>query len=135
MSAGATAGHPLRRLALAATVLDLFGVAVARRRGLVGEPLRLTAPASLPTLVVLAGFGTAVSGPLLVDVALGGLAPAADAGAPRARAAIRTLAWLRLLGVLAEPITWGRRRPRSAMVLSAAHIAVAMALLQYTGDP
>jgi hypothetical protein len=126
-------GHPLGRLALAATALDLLGVCVARRRGLVGEPMRLTAPRSLPAVVVVAGFGTAVSGPLLVDVALAGLAPAADAGAPRPRRAIRALAWLRLLGVLAEPITWGRRRPRSAMVLSAAHLAVAMSLVHYTG--
>jgi hypothetical protein len=95
----------------------------------------LTAPRSLPAVVVLAGFGTAVSGPLLADVALGGLASAADAGAPRARRAIRALAWLRLLGVLAEPVTWGRRRPRSAMVLSAAHLAVAISLVHYTGGP
>lgn len=129
MAALAHTHRRLRRLALAAAVLDVVGARVATGRGLVAEPLLITAPAFTPTAVVLAGWGTAVSGPLLVDVALLALGSRADEGQTAARRTIWVLGWLRLVGVLAEPATWGRRAPRWAMLLSTGHVAVAALMI------
>lgn len=117
------------RLVVAAGALDVGGARIALRRGLVAEPLRLVAPPAIPRPVVLAGWGTALSGPWLVDVGLAALA-VAGRGRHNGERAIRALGWLRLLGVLAEPATWGRRRPRWVVLVSAGHVAVAAALIR-----
>ena len=118
------------RLAAAAGALDLVGARVAGRHGLVAEPLRLAAPAAIPRPVVLAAWGTALSGPWLVGVGLGALAVAADGGREAAGRAICVLGWLRLAGVLAEPVTWGRRRPRWTVLMSGGHVVLAVALIR-----
>lgn len=122
-------------LAVAAGALDLAGARLARRHELAGEPFRLTAPSALPRPVVLAGWGTALSAPWLVDVGLGALAVAADDGRPGARRWIRMLGWLRLVGVLGEPATWGRRRPRWVVLVSACHVALAAASIRSVRAP
>ncbi len=123
------ADRRLSKIALALVALDLVGARVARRHGLVGEPLRLRIPDRVPAPVVLVGWGTAVSAPWGMDALLVGLL----AGDPeRARRGARALAVLRVAGVLAEPVTWGRRRPRWAMGLSAAHLGLGGALLHAT---
>lgn len=118
------------RLAVAAGALDLVGARLAVRLGMGAEPLRVSVPPTLPRSIVLAGWGTALSGPLLADVGLSTLACAADSGRHEASGAIRILGWLRLTGVLAEPATWGRRRPRWVVLMSAGHMAVAVALIR-----
>jgi hypothetical protein len=117
----------LQGLAVAATVLDLAGARVAVGHGMVGEPFRIRFPSSAPAPVVLVAWGTAVSAPWWMDAALG--AAVAGGDIERARRAARVLGGMRLVGVLAEPMTWGRRRPRGAMALSAAHLALAGALV------
>ncbi len=124
-----------RRLALAAVVLDLLGTRVARRHGLVGEPLLITAPETIPSGLVLAGWGTALSGPLLVDGVLGSLCLPAREPSHAGVRAIRALGALRLAGVLTEPATWGRRAPRWVMLLGAAHVGVAVALIRTRSAP
>jgi hypothetical protein len=123
-----------RRWALVAVALDLLGMRVAGRHGLVGEPLRIKAPASIPTGLVLAGWGTALSGPLLVDGVLGSLCLPAREPSPAVNRAVRALGSLRLVGVLAEPVTWGRRAPRWTMLIAAGHVVVAVGLLQAATD-
>ena len=118
----------LRTIAIALTALDLVGARVALRHHLIGEPLRLRIPASVPHAVALIGWGTAVSAPWAMDAAL--LSSLAGRDGERARKAARVLGALRVVGVLAEPATWGRRRPRWAMVLSAGHLALGGALLR-----
>jgi len=118
------------RLAGVALALDLVGARLACSRGLIAEPLGLAAPSAIPRSVVLAGWGTALSGPWLVDGGLGALAVAADNGRADAGRAVRYLGWLRLAGVLAEPVTWGRRRPRWAVLVSAGQLALAAALIR-----
>lgn len=115
-------------------MVDIVGGLVARRTGLVGEPFLVAAPASLPVPVVLVGWGTALSGPLVADVALVALGGAADRGRSDMRRPVRWLGVLRLVGVLSEPVTWGRRRPRWPMVLSAAQLLVAASLI-HAGAP
>ena len=58
---------------------------------------------------MVVGWGTALSGPLVADAVLLAVAPVADHGHPGARRAVVLLAALRLVGVLSEPVTWGRR--------------------------
>ena len=126
--------HALRRLALAATALDVIGARIAVPRGLVGEPLLISVPAELPAGVVLAGWGTALSAPLLMDGALGALSLAGDSRGATSRA-VRALGMLRLVGVLVEPVTWGRRAPRWAMLISVGHVAIAASLIRQAGRP
>jgi hypothetical protein len=93
---------------------------VAVRHQLEGEPFRVRLPVRVPRPVELALFGTALSGPLAVDgllVALG-----------ERPGVVRGLGWLRVVGVLSEPATWGRRRPRWTVVISAAQAAAGVAL-------
>lgn len=113
-------------LAAATTLLDLVGARIATRHQLIGEPFRVTVPDSLPESVVLVAWGTALSGPLAVD---GLLLVLARRSAHRAVAA---LAMVRLAGVLAEPVSWGRRPPRWTMVVSAAHVYLATQVLRHT---
>ena len=120
----------LRALTGARVALDLVGARIALRHGLVGEPLRIRLPDRVPTPVVLVGWGTALSAPWAMTAAH--LALAAGPDAERTRAGTRALAWLGLAGVLSEPATWGRRRPRGAMLLSAAHLAVTLGFLHAT---
>jgi hypothetical protein len=119
-----------QRLAIAAAAIDVVGTVVAQRHDLVGEPLGIRAPAAVPTPLVLAAFGTALSGPLLVDAALLLLARGAERGNSEARWAFRAVGWMRLGGVLSEPATWGRRGPRAAIGISLAHLVVAVQLLR-----
>ena len=122
------ADRRLAGIAAALVALDLVGARVAGRHALVGEPLRLRIPDRVAAPVVLVGWGTAVSAPWGMDALLVGLLAAADP--EQARRGARALAGLRIAGVLAEPVTWGRRRPRWAMALSAAHLGLAGALLR-----
>jgi hypothetical protein len=116
------------RLALAATTIDVVGAAVAIRHDLPGEPLGIRLPPSIPRPVELALWGTAVSAPFVTDAGLAILAAADVRRHPAAAAAITALGILRLAGLAAEPATWGRRRPRSAVLLSAAHVPLALAI-------
>ena len=106
-----------------AWVTDAVGAAVARRHRLVGEPAMIRPPFELEGPLELTVWGTATSAPFLMDAALL-VAP------PTGR---RVLGALRIAGTLAEPVTWGRRRPRAAMLLSAAHLALGVALLRSRG--
>ena len=121
----------LRRLTAALVALDLVGARVALRHGLVGEPLRIRAPEWTPTPVVLVAWGTAVSAPWFMDAALTTLVAGDDE--ERCRRGARALGALRFAGVLVEPATWGRRRPRWAMALSAAHLGLAASLVMAAG--
>lgn len=123
-------GPSLRRLAWAALVLDLVGARVATRHRLVGEPFGLPTPGLLPAAFVIPCWGTALSGPLVADAALLAVASGADEGHGRARRAVSVLATLRLVGVLGEPVTWGRRPPRQAMLVAAGHLVLGVALLR-----
>ena len=123
-----TADRRLASIAAALIALDLLGARVAMWQGLVGEPLRLRLALGVPASVVLVGWGTAVSAPWGMDALLVGLLAGDDPD--RARRGARALAALRVAGVLAEPVTWGRRRPRWAMALSAAHLGLGAALLR-----
>ena len=125
----APAGHRRHHAVAAATALDVVGAAVASRLGLVGEPLRITAPAWIPRPVVLVGFGSALSGPLAVDAALLRLAMVSGEGNAAPSRWIGRFGWLRLAGVLAEPVTWGRRRPSWTMLLAGAQLATSVALI------
>ena len=126
---------PLRGLSGAALALDLVGAWQATRHRLIGEPFGVRPPRCLPEALVVAGWGTALSGPLVADAVLIALAPVADRGHPGARRAVALLAALRLVGVLSEPVTWGRRPPRRTMVVAAAHLALGMALLRSATAP
>jgi hypothetical protein len=83
-------------------------------------------PRRVPRAIELALFGTALSGPLVVD---GALLAGGRAGSPLG-ACTQRFGWLRLIGVLSEPATWGRRRPRWTMVISAAQLAAAVGLVR-----
>jgi hypothetical protein len=126
---------PLRGLARGALALDLVGAWLAARHHLIGEPLGIRPPRALPEALVVAGWGTALSGPLLADGVLIAVAPAADRAHPGARRAVALLAALRLAGVLSEPVTWGRRPPRRTMIVAAGHFAVGAALLRSATAP
>ncbi len=121
----------IRQLTAALTVLDLVGARVARGHGLIGEPLRIRIPAAVPTPLVLVGWGTAVSAPWLMDAALARVLAGHDAD--RARTVARGLGALRCAGVLVEPATWGRRRPRWAMALSIGNLVLGAALVRAAG--
>ncbi len=127
---GPRTGGPVQRLAWAALALDLVGARMATRHQLVAEPFGLPTPGRLPAALVIPGWGTALSGPLVADAALLAVAPAADRGDPAARRAVSALAALRLVGVVGEPVTWGRRPPRRTMVVAAGHVVLAAALLR-----
>ena len=54
----------------------------ATRHRLIGEPFGVRPPRSLPEALVVAGSGTALSGPLMADAVLIAVAPVADRGHP-----------------------------------------------------
>ena len=112
----------------AASALDVIGGRIAKRYGLEGEPLLIGPPGFVPASLTMVLWGTALSGPLVIDTALLALAPAARGDGVAAQA-VRTSGALRLAGVLAEPATWGRRRPRWTMVIAAAQVIVAAGLI------
>jgi hypothetical protein len=120
----------LRTVAVGALAVDLVGGLVARRSGLEGEPFLVVAPTAIPGPVLLLGWGTALSGPLLADAALVAFGHAADRGSQTMCRPVRWLGLLRLVGVLCEPVTWGRRRPRWTMALSGAQLVVACSLIR-----
>ena len=59
---------------------------MATRHRLIGEPFGVRPPRRLPAALVVAGWGTALSGPLVADAVLLAVAPVADRGT-RGRAA------------------------------------------------
>jgi hypothetical protein len=113
----------------AAAGLDLLGGRIAKRHRLIGEPLLVGPPRFVPASLTTVVWGTALSGPLLIDAALLALAPAVAGGDAVAGQVVRTCGVVRLAGVLAEPVTWGRRRPRWAMLVAAAQLIVAAGLM------
>jgi len=117
------------RWVAAAALLDFLGGSVAQRHGLIGEPLLIGPPRFVPASLTTVVWGTALSGPLLIDAALLALAPAVAGGDAGAGQVVRTCGVVRLVGVLAEPVTWGRRRPRWAMLVAAAELIVAAGLI------
>jgi hypothetical protein len=133
LDVGVDAHRRLRAIAAALVVLDLAGARVALRHDLIGEPLRMRMPTSVPTPAVLVGWGTAVSAPWFMDAVL--VAALSGKHRDRALTAARALGALRVAGVLVEPATWGRRRPRWAMGLSAAHLALGGSLVRAARDP
>jgi hypothetical protein len=114
---------------LAAAGLDILGARVARRHGLIGEPLLVGPPRFVPAPLTTVVWGTALSGPLLIDAALLALTPAVAGGKAIACRVVRAGGVVRLAGVLAEPVAWGRRRPRRAMLVAAAQLVVAAGLI------
>ena len=119
------------RWVAAAALLDFLGGSVAQRHGLIGEPLLIGPPRFVPASLTTLVWGTALSGPLLVDAALLALGPAVADGDALAGQLVRTCGVVRLAGVLAEPVTWGRRRPRRAMLVAAAQLFVAAGLITH----
>ena len=64
----------------AAAGVDVLGGLIAKRHGLIGEPLLVGPPRFVPASLTAVAWGTALSGPLLIDAALLALAPAVAAG-------------------------------------------------------
>jgi hypothetical protein len=118
-----------------ATALDVVGAVVATRKRLVGEPLGIVAPRGLPPALVLAAWGTALSGPLTVDGVLLASTRPGDHAIARSHLPLRVLGGLRLIGVLSEPATWGRRRPRWVVLLNVAQLGIAARLIHLSTAP
>ncbi len=112
-----------------AACTDLVGATVALRLRLEGEPFRIRFPIRLPLPMIVTSYGTALSGPLAIDGLLAAATCRSDAG--QHANLIRRLGWLRVVGVLSEPATWGRRPHRWTVAISAAQLAAALALIAH----
>lgn len=107
-----------------------YGTAVAiTRPELLGEPFGLRLPGRVRTHVVL-GLGSAVSAPWPMPALALWAAVCGTPGSGRAACTVAVVGTGVLAGVLAEPLTWGRRpAPPSARATIPLHLVVGAAMV------
>ncbi len=120
------------RLVAAASSFALtstLGAAVSARHDIPGEPLGLRVPTPV-RVQLLTGLGSGLSAPLPMPLAARGAAGAADGRETWPSRLCAGIGGAALVGMLVEPVTWGRRsEARSVKATVAVNVVSAAALL------
>ena len=133
-----TGRHPLPvidRPAVAAAGLfagcSALGAAISLRQDIPGEPLGIRVPGTVATHLAI-GWGSALSAPAPMQVAALAAAFSARPGLTWPARTLTGIGVAALAGILAEPVTWGRR-PRSWAVAALLPLELARARLPQPG--
>jgi len=92
-------------------VCSALGAAISLRQDILGEPLGIRVPGSV-AVHLASGWGSALSAPAPMQVAALAAAFSARPGMLWPARTLTGIGVAGLAGILAEPVTWGRR-PRS----------------------
>jgi hypothetical protein len=109
-----------------------LGAAISLRQDIPGEPLGIRVPGTVATHLAI-GWGSALSAPVPMQVAALAAALSAWPGLTWPARTLTGIGVAGLAGILAEPVTWGRR-PRSCAVRAMLPLELAsMAALIWAG--
>ena len=118
------------------TASTAYATAVAyTERGLPGEPFSLHVPGKVRTHLAL-GLGSAISAPWPMPAIATWAAVRGNPGSAWAARTTTVVGTGMLAGILAEPVTWGRRpAPPRARVSIPLHLALGAAMPASPSDP
>ncbi len=102
-----------------------LGAAISLRQDIPGEPLGIRVPGTVATHLAI-GWGSALSAPVPMQIAALAAALSARPGLTWPARTLTGIGVAGLAGILAEPVTWGRR-PRSGAVAALLPLELASA--------